>query len=43
MNETLEDFLMCHIRQANAIINMVLYMKLINSISHLVEWHEHFV
>jgi hypothetical protein len=43
MNETLEDFLMCHTRQANAVIDMVLHTKLINSISHLIEWHERFV
>ena len=43
MNETLEDFLMCHTRQANATIDVVLHTKLINSVSHLIEWHGCFV
>ena len=43
MYEAMEDFLMSQTRQANAKIVMVLHAKLKNSISHLCEWHEHFV
>jgi len=43
MHEAMEDFLMCHTRQANAKIGMVLTNKLMNTITHLHDWHERFV
>jgi hypothetical protein len=43
MHEAVEDFLMCHTRQANANMGMVLSKKLINTIAHLRKWHERFV
>jgi hypothetical protein len=43
MQESMEDFLMCLTRHANASIHMVLHTKLKSSISHLFEWHSSFV
>jgi len=43
MHKAMEDFLMCHTRQANAKIGMVLTNKLMNTITHLRDWHECFV
>ena len=43
MREAMEDFLMSHTSRTNANINLVLHRKLVNTVKHLIEWHERFI